>query len=504
MLIRLFAPLALLAAPVAALAQTAPAPAAVAPTLQQQVEAVLATAPQGTRFGVLVTDAAGREVVTINPDQRFIPASNTKLFTTAAALAVLGDPDVAGNLNHGTTVTLRALDRGAVDVEVYGRGDVSLSSAVGCTQYCLGTVAEWVARQTRRVHDIVADDTEFVDQRWSPGMSWNNIGTDSGTAISALIVDDNEVQITVAPGLAGQPALVTVSPYFTLTNGVRTIDEGETRIWIDRAVNSRNLRIYGTIAAGREPWRETIGIDDPADFAGWMLLQELRARGVRVSGEVRVRHQPSPDITIPLQPMSAPDHTAASLATELTTEAPALAERITATMKPSQNLYAEALLRRIGGNAVFLSSIPFSNEPLGSREAGLAAARAIFDQAGIPRAGYDFSDGSGMSTYNRLSPRATIALLRWGATQPWGAQWRASFPVGGVDGTLRRRFANSPLQGRVFAKTGTLNATNALSGYLTAASGRELTFSVFANDVPDGGNAVPVIDAALQLIAAAL
>ena len=72
-----------------------------------------------------------------------------------------------------------------------------------------------------------------------------------------------------------------------------------------------------------------------------------------------------------------------------------------------------------------------------------------------------------------------------------------------IDGTLRRRFAGTPLQGKVWAKTGTLNATNALSGYLQAASGRELTFSVFANDVPDGANAVPVLDALLGAIAAA-
>jgi len=123
--------------------------------------------------------------------------------------------------------------------------------------------------------------------------------------------------------------------------------------------------------------------------------------------------------------------------------------------------------------------------------------------AGVPRTGYDFSDGSGMSTYNRVSPRAAVALLRWGATRPWGKVWRESFPIGGVDGTLRRRFAGTPLQGKVFAKTGTLNATNALSGYLIAAGGKELTFSVFANDVPDGGTALPAMDEALLAIAAA-
>ncbi|MFN5780133.1 MAG: D-alanyl-D-alanine carboxypeptidase, partial [Novosphingobium sp.] len=128
--------------------------------------------------------------------------------------------------------------------------------------------------------------------------------------------------------------------------------------------------------------------------------------------------------------------------------------------------------------------------------------RTVYESMGLPRAGYDFSDGSGMSTYNRMSPRAAVALLRWTAGQPWGAEYRASLPVGGVDGTLRRRFAGTPLAGKIFAKTGTLNATNALSGWLIAASGRELTFSIIANDVPDGASALAAMDQALLAIAA--
>ena len=78
-----------------------------------------------------------------------------------------------------------------------------------------------------------------------------------------------------------------------------------------------------------------------------------------------------------------------------------------------------------------------------------------------------------------------------------------TLPVGGVDGTLARRFGGTILDRKLFAKTGTLNATNALSGYMIAASGRTLTFSVYANDVPDGTSATKAMDAALVLIAAA-
>ena len=127
----------------------------------------------------------------------------------------------------------------------------------------------------------------------------------------------------------------------------------------------------------------------------------------------------------------------------------------------------------------------------------------MLDTAGVPRTAWDLSDGSGMSTYNRVAPRGMIKMLRWISAQPWGGAWRASLPIGGVDGTLAKRFKGTVLEGKLFAKTGTINATNALSGYLIAKSGKTLTFSSFANDVPADASATKFIDAALVLVAEA-
>ncbi|HNJ48843.1 MAG TPA: D-alanyl-D-alanine carboxypeptidase, partial [Novosphingobium sp.] len=215
-------------------------------------------------------------------------------------------------------------------------------------------------------------------------------------------------------------------------------------------------------------------------------------------GELLVRHRPV------VEGGSAPALSPAKTQTfAVLVPAPPLEEEAAIINKPSQNLHAEVLLRRLG---IALASRDIFDAPrsaqFGSLEAGLAAERAVFDTAGIPRAGYDFSDGSGMSTYNRVSPRAAVALLRWAGGRPWGAAWRASLPIGGTDGTLARRFKGTALEGKLWAKTGTLNATNALSGYFVAASGRGFTFSIFANDVPDGTSALAAMDAALILIAA--
>jgi D-alanyl-D-alanine carboxypeptidase/D-alanyl-D-alanine-endopeptidase (penicillin-binding protein 4) len=476
------------------LSAAVPVPAQAAPSLQAQVEAALAAAPAGTRFGLLVLDDQGREVLAINPDQRFIPASNTKLFTTAAALEVSGRDANAAQARGTTTLALVPVGRRPPDVVLTG-GGAALSSAPDCIARCLNSLIAGIAAKARKVGNIIADDTAFTDQRWSPGMSWNNIPTDSGTATSALVIDDNELPLVVSPGSPGNLAVVTVSPYFTVRNEAVTVAEGATRLAFDRAVNGRELRVYGTIAAAAPPWRDLLGIDDPADFAAWMVRDGLRARGVKVTGTILLRHRPSP------HPPPSGTMPVKAAAFAMAVDSAPLDEEVAVINKRSQNLHAEVLLRQLGRIAARQDLFTAPAAPDGSLEAGLLALRAVLAGAGLPRAGYDFSDGSGMSTYNRVSPRAAAGLLRWAKGRPWGAVWRASLPVAGVDGTLRRRFGTAPLLGKLWAKTGTLNATNALSGYMTAASGRELTFAIFANDVPDGANAVPAMDAALALIA---
>lgn len=153
--------------------QAAPAAAPPAPSPPPPgVAEALAKAPPGTRIGLLVVDADGREIVAIRPDERFIPASNTKLFTTAAAFATLdvAAPDTRG----GATVRLEGTERPTVILA--GHGDARLSSAPDCRVDCLSTLATAVAQRTRIVGDVVGDDTAFPDERWPQGMSWNKIG----------------------------------------------------------------------------------------------------------------------------------------------------------------------------------------------------------------------------------------------------------------------------------------------------------------------------------------
>ena len=484
--------------PLAFLGLTAPATAAppvqpvnAGPTLQEQVETVLANAPKGTRFGLVVTDEDGREIVVVNPEQRFIPASTTKMFTTATAYAVLpgmDQPDEAG----GAQVWLEPGQqrKSGPNVVLYGRGDARLSSAADCKVNCLAALADAVAGATRTVHDVIGDDTLWPDQRWVPGMSWNNIGTDSGTAVSALNLDDNELRIAVSAGALDQAPVVQMPAYFTLRNEAVTAAPGsKTQLFVERAVNGTELRLYGTIAVDAAPWSDRLGIDDPAHYAAWTLKTMLLARGVKVSGQVRVRHRSPGLVDQPESAANLPALVSTTPSPLASLVPPPLAQDVVTINKVSQNLHAQALFRRIG-------------TPVPSEQWSSAVQRKVLEQAGIPAAGFEFWDGSGMSTYNRISPRAAIAFMRWAKGQPWGAQWFASLPVAGREGTMKRRFVGTALEGNLAAKTGTLNATNALVGSFATSNGRRLYFAFYANDVPAGATALSTMDAVLTRIAA--
>jgi len=364
--------------------------------------------PSGARIGYVVTDETGTVLAEQDADQRMVPASTTKLFTTAAALALLGDVTRSDDA-AGATVAFEG-----ADVVLAGHGDARLSSAPNCVTDCLATLADAVAAAlpNRTVGAVIGDDTAMADERWPSGMSWDNMATISGTAVSALTLDDN---LSIAPGLRPQ------------------------------------------------------AVQDPALRAAIVLRTMLEARGVRVTGPASVRHRSS---------AAAPSTTPNMLAR--TIPGP-LADDIALTLRQSQNLHAELLLRRLS--------------PAGTVAAGRAARDAALAPAALPPGSLSLYDGSGMSSYDRVTPRALVTLLRWGNAQPWATLWRAGLPVAGQSGTLKNRLHGTPLEGKLAAKTGTLMGTQALAGFLTTARGRTLTFAVLVNDLPEGASASRFVDA---------
>ncbi len=476
---------------------------ACANSLQSDIETALTNPEQtGIRWGLVVAEMDGTELLSLNADSRFTPASNTKVVTTMAsyhALEALSAPA----LNPGTRVLLEPdPDGGAPDLVLVGGGDAMLTDRVDCETSCLSDLADQVAASgLTEVGQVIGDDTFFAYERWGVGWSVEDLKFYYGTAISALSVNDNLVWVEIAPGaIEGEPAIAEWQDGDALLSLnmqiVTTAPETKRRLRVERFPGANTVRLYGEMPVDAIPVQLRLAIETPAEFAARRFARLLEAREISVAG-TSTRHR---SVTLSDEPPEpddeAPTHTAVlTKATEAVAHLPAspLTDSLKRISKDSENLHADIALRRLG-----------LLEGTGSRLQGVAALEAFLEEAGVPETGYAFHGGSGMSVYNRISPRAMVELLAFAAEQDWFEAWLADQPIGGVDGSLERRFIGTPLEGKMFAKTGTLNGANALSGMMIAASGRQLLFSIIANDRPDSTrSAIPEMDAALNLIAAA-
>jgi len=442
----------------------------------------------GLRYGISVTDLNGNVLVAHRVNERFVPASNIKLFVTAAALAV---EDELSALEPGLQVVSEPAESSPPTLVLVGRGDPTIGFGPDCTIRCIETLAEEVAASgITEIGDIVGDDQWFADERRPLGWSWDDLKFGHGTSVSAIAVNDNVLPLRVSPaGVSGtsvQASWVGTGPsYFNLHNEAKTSNAEKPRaLRLERRIGERTARLYGELPMGSRPVTLELAIDNPAHLAAWYFKRALEAKGVSVLGELRTRRRPlqyadEPKPTNPNDPAAQlrcePREQGAPTETVIASLPPApLQEVVTEINRKSQNLYAEVLLRQLGHVA-----------GTGSSFCGLLQIQEFLEDVGVPRASYDIADGSGLSNYNRVTPATVTALLRHAAAAPWGDAYRTSLPVGGAtNGTLRYRFRGSALDGKIFAKTGSLNHADALSGYLQAQSGKTLVFSIIVNDRP--------------------
>jgi D-alanyl-D-alanine carboxypeptidase/D-alanyl-D-alanine-endopeptidase (penicillin-binding protein 4) len=462
----------LLAAGTACAAAEPPKPT----NLERRVERIIRSSPAAERsfWGVEVVQAStGRRLVALNQGRLFTPASNTKLFTSALVLMELGPA-----YQFETTVTCeRAPDasgRVVGDLRLVGGGDPSLSGRA--VPYQSGPTStdplraiedladQVVARGVRRIEgDIAGDDTAYVWEPYAEGWEQDDTVWDYGAPVSALALNDNVIALQVRA--AGSHAALTLSPpleYYAVDNRVRVGPHLENKVHIERLPGSRQLRLWGTLdsnPAGEAQF--LLAIDDPALYAACALADALTRRGVTVTGRpVAVHRRPN-------QRQGTPDATVLARRSS-----PALIELLRIMDKVSQNLYAEMFLREVARQRL----------ADGTRAAGIELVHRFLAGAGIAADEYSFTDGSGLSASNLVTPEAVVKLLRTMHRSKYREAWMSLLPVGGEDGTLAARFDRQPAARRIHAKTGTLAHASALSGYVQSPSLGTLVFSILANN----------------------
>jgi D-alanyl-D-alanine carboxypeptidase/D-alanyl-D-alanine-endopeptidase (penicillin-binding protein 4) len=458
-----------------------------AATLAERIDQLLAASPaaRAAFWGIQAVDlATGKTIFELNPRSFFVPASNTKLFTTSLALARLG-PDF--------TFQTRVLADAAPDAEgrvrgplrLIGGGDPNLSPRT--LPYRVGPVTgnplaaieeladQIAARGVKRVEGgIIGDDTWYTWQPYAGGWSVDDPLYDYGAAVSALAINDNVQALGIQPGASegGMAALQLDPPleYYHIDNRlVTTPAGGARRVRYEREAGSKNLKISGTIPLGSAPQTLALGIDDPAEFAALALRQVLEDRGIAVTGAAAARHQ-FPNEGADLAQGAPP---AATAGVELASHVSApLVEDLRVTDKVSQNLHAEMALRAVGR----------ARRNLGSREAGLEELRTFLAEAGVAAEAWHLTDGSGLARTNLVTPETVVKLLRFMYDSPARENWISLLPVGGQDGTLGKRFGDSAIGPRIHAKTGSVAHVSALSGYMQRANGEWIAFSILVNN----------------------
>jgi len=471
---------------------------------QTQIERLIAASPhlrQG-HIGFEFADAdTGELLAAQGADQFFTPASNTKLYTTSLALECLG-VNYRFKTSVRTSAELKPGQSEIPDATLIGGGDPNLSGRVlpfsqdahdNDPLTAIDGLADQIAqRGVRRVSgDVIGDDTRYPYDPYPDGWTFDDALWYYGAPVSALSVNDSSVRLTVRATNAGDLAEVDLQPYvgyFVVLNQVITDNSAANHVRISRPAGSNELVLSGTIGRRAPQTQEDLAVNDPALFAAKALKQALEQRGIAVDGEARALHR---DLNNVADPLGAPLIATLPSGTELASlESAPLWQVVQVVNKVSQNLHAEMLLREVA----------YATRNVGTLAAGLDARQKFLQQAGISNYGYDFADGSGLARQGVTTPESTVTLLRYMWMRPEKKLWLESLPVGGVDGSLQRRFKGLAGGNRVHAKTGSLSHVAALSGYLLTDSGRWIVFSMMANaEVDDSQEVTAFFDHACEI-----
>jgi D-alanyl-D-alanine carboxypeptidase/D-alanyl-D-alanine-endopeptidase (penicillin-binding protein 4) len=468
--IRSFRPVARALAAVFFLATCSPV--ALAQDLQNQIRRKITGTElaKASMTAVALDPASGRVLFSINPQQALIPASNMKLLTSGAALMVLGED---------FTFDTR-LDRSGDRIILVGSGDPAFGDPVilnrseppltidDLLSHLVGAVKE---RGPDSISELVVDDRIFDRQYVHPSWPIEQLNLWYCAEIGGVNVYTNVLALYPKPAPEGVGApLYSVEPavpWIEFENNARTVTSGRQTFWIARPQQKNEFSLRGDV---RSPGVEAarVAIHNPPLFTGQLLAQRLAAAGQSVGtggtpglGSVR---------------LAEPDERFEDATTMAVVRTP-LADVLERCNTQSHNLYAEALIKRVG-QAV-------TSEP-GSWSSGAAVIRSLISE----RLGPDhanrtrIADGSGMSRENRVSAETLVAwLVEISQDDRVYRPMLASLATPG-EGTLRTRFQGQSVANQIYAKSGYLNGVRGLSGYVVAPNGEQVVFAMLMNDIP--------------------
>jgi len=410
-------------------------------------------------IGIEVIDLTnGTTLYHRNEARSFIPASNMKLFSDAAALMVLGpDYRFKNQLSTGAAQLQQGVLKGSLYLNL--PGDPSFSH-----DRLANLINALKSLHINRIQgNVIIDSSHANVNPYAPGLMLEDRAYSYGAPLAPVMIDANRMTATVNPAdKAGQPAVVEVdddSGSIVINNQVKTKEQG-ARCGVDFAMDKENhLTVRGCVAVGQWAVQQKMAIRNPLIYAQGLVKQQLNQANIVLDGNVVLGKTPYGSMLI------------------ATDTSKPIAQLMADTLKPSDNLYADSLFLHAADK--------LHGSPVNWGEAQPLIKNFIQQQTGIEMKQAILTDGSGLSRYDLLTPSQTVSLLRFLFDRfPLSYEYIAALPVSGRDGTLQRRFRKPEQQDMVRAKTGTMRGVVSLSGYLYTANAHTLAFAMYINNVP--------------------
>lgn len=417
-------------------------------------------------WGVMVKSLRTGEVIyRRNSDKLFTPASNMKLFTSAAAFLILGS-----NYKYQTSFLangefLRGTLKG--DLIIQGSGDPTFSNRFYSST--TKVFKDWAdTLKSKGIYeitgDIYGDDSAFDNIGFGKGWSLDYESSWFASPTSALSYNDNIIEITIEPNEINFPAKIKIEPetrFVTVVSNVITADESaESNVKVSRVRGSNLITVSGQIAKGTKTIVEHVSISNPTQYFLTVLKEVLEKNGIVIRGKIARLDEADKNID---QNNLVPIFKNASVPLRLI---------IREMNKNSNNFYAEQILKTIG----------LEENDLGTVDNGVKACKNLFSDMGINSEGMVMADGSGLSRLNLVTPRQIINLLTYMYKSDDSDKYFESLPIAGIDGTMADRMKRTAAQNNVHAKPGYNEFVSSLSGYLKTTSGEPLVFSMVVNN----------------------
>ena len=423
-----------------------------------------------TNLGIKIVDLESDEIIyEWNAQALFNPASNNKLYTCIAALAILDSNQTFSTSVYQDTEALYLVGGGDPHLTLE-QLDTMARTISDTMKLHLGRDYWFQNNRVRlrtidlakKLNYLILDDSMLDGVPYGPGWMWDEGSWWYAAQISALSINENCVDFYVTPGITGQPVLIKTNPvtdFISITNQSKTVNDTtnfkELKIERDWKKQTNSFTITGNVMDTASTDTFQRNVHDPTLYSGTVFSEMLQTRGININHVIKA----------PLSPgaIKLAEHRSRPVN-----------HALTEFMKRSENLTAELLVKHIG--AVFYDTVGTWNNGL------LAIKLFLHDTVGIDTNTFRLSDGSGVSRYNYSSPEHFIKLLTWAYNDKViRDQFLSTFPIGGWGGTLDDRMKNEDSTVKIIAKTGTLSGVSCLSGYIFTTRGDPLAFSILMN-----------------------